>query len=205
MRLIRIVLLITVLLLGADVVRAQEARLASPRGMAATQFGGQYEGRSYTGGTWIEVDYGRPVLRGRANIYGEGDEYGQALNAGAPVWRAGANQSTVLMTEANLVIGGQTIQAGSYTLFVELKEGNWTFIVSNHKAKSEYRSEEEGIWGAYGYTDEMDVLRTPMTVTALPYSVDELTIGFVDMTDVGGKLAIWWDKTMATVPFVLAD
>jgi hypothetical protein len=35
----------------------------------------------------------------------------------------------------------------------------------------------------------------------LPYSVDELTWSFVDMSDSGGKMAIMWDKQMASIPF----
>ena len=42
-----------------------------------------------------------------------------------------------------------------------------------------------------------------MTVSALPFAVDQLTWDFVDMTDAGGKIAIMWDKTMATVPFTI--
>jgi hypothetical protein len=34
--------------------------------------------------------------------------------------------------------------------------------------------------------------------------VDELTFGFVDMTKTGGKLAVMWEKTVATVPFMVA-
>jgi hypothetical protein len=45
----------------------------------------------------------------------------------------------------------------------------------------------------------------PMTVGASPYSMDEFTIGFVDMTQGGGKLAMWWEKTMATVAFTVGS
>jgi hypothetical protein len=40
-----------------------------------------------------------------------------------------------------------------------------------------------------------------MTLGTLPMSVDQLTWDFVDMTNAGGKLALMWDKTIATVPF----
>jgi hypothetical protein len=47
------------------------------------------------------------------------------------------------------------------------------------------------------------VVRAPMTVSRLPFSVEELTWDFVDVTAAGGKLAIMWDKTMASVPFTV--
>ena len=78
MRPVNFVVFLVVLLGVADVAQAQPA---SPRGDAATQIGE----------TWITVNYGRPILRGRTNIFGAGDSYGQTVNAGAPVWRAGAN------------------------------------------------------------------------------------------------------------------
>ena len=40
-----------------------------------------------------------------------------------------------------------------------------------------------------------------MKVETLPFSMDEFTIAFIDMTADGGKLAMMWDKTMATASF----
>jgi hypothetical protein len=48
---------------------------------------------------------------------------------------------------------------------------------------------------------DKDVLRAPMTVGTLPFSMDEFTIAFTDMAADGGKLAMMWDRTIATVAF----
>jgi hypothetical protein len=40
-----------------------------------------------------------------------------------------------------------------------------------------------------------------MTLTTLPFSMEELTWAFTDMTDSGGKIALMWDKDLAAVPF----
>jgi hypothetical protein len=40
-----------------------------------------------------------------------------------------------------------------------------------------------------------------MTVGTLPWSVEQLTWAFTDMSDAGGKVTIMWDKTVASVPF----
>lgn len=40
-----------------------------------------------------------------------------------------------------------------------------------------------------------------MTLGTLPFSMDQLTWAFLDVTDAGGKVAIMWDKVVATVPF----
>jgi hypothetical protein len=41
----------------------------------------------------------------------------------------------------------------------------------------------------------------PMKVEALPFTVDEFTIAFVDMTKTGGRLAVMWEKTVGSVAF----
>ena len=40
-----------------------------------------------------------------------------------------------------------------------------------------------------------------MKVSTLPFSVDQLTWNFADVTDTGGKISMVWDKTVAQVPF----
>ena len=175
---------------------AQAQRPASPRGEASTQIGSD--------GPWIVVDYGRPILRGRTNIFGSGEEYGQAVKAGAPVWRAGANVSTTLTTETDLMIGSGHLPAGTYTVFIEPDSpSQWTLIISNHKAKPNPRGDEEGIWGAYGYTADNDVLRATMQVQPLEISVDQFTISFFNVTSSSGQLAFIWGNQMAAAGFMV--
>jgi hypothetical protein len=42
-----------------------------------------------------------------------------------------------------------------------------------------------------------------MALTMLPFSMEELTWAFTDMTENGGKIALMWDKNLATVPFTV--
>lgn len=192
-------------------VDAQQAaqRPLSPPGAAATQVGGQWvkgeRGERYENGKWIEVTYNRPLLRTRSGIFGSGEEYGKRVLAGAPVWRVGANQSTRFSTEVPLKFGDQTLPAGEYSMFVDLKPGAWTLIFSSWGAQQKYdREDKTALWGSYNYTPDKDVLRTPMTVSTIPDSIDQLTIGFIDVTGNSGKLAIWWDTTQATAAFTVA-
>lgn len=211
-RLVKIALTLALGLVLAVPVLAQdsEQRPASPAGKAATQVGGEWvsqdNGRtSYEGGRWLEISYGRPILRGREEIFGAGDDYGQRVTAGAPLWRAGANVTTRLWTEAPITIGGTRIEPGEYSLFVDLSGGEWTLVVSSQPYQESYDPENEGAtWGAYGYDPAHDVARAPMTVETLGHSVDQFTIAFHDVTDEGGEIAMLWDDTMASVPFRLA-
>jgi hypothetical protein len=181
-------------------------RPPSPAGSSATQIGGKYEpgreGPVYQGGKWIDITFGRPIKRGRDVFGGTGASYGKVANPDAPVWRAGANVSTQLKTEVPLVVNGKTVAPGTYTVFIDLKPNNWTFIVSSWPAQTRYDpSNKAALWGAYEYTPDKDVARAPMTLSTLPFSVEELSWEFTDMTDAGGKLTMMWDKTVASVPF----
>jgi len=191
-RFISFAFVLVVLLLSADHAHAQRA--SSPRGEASTQIGED----------WIIVDYSRPILRGRTEIFGSGDEYGQTVTGPAPVWRVGANKSTRLHTETALMIGGVRVAAGEYSIFVDLAQDGWTFIVSSHEAKESGREEGDGLWGAYQYTDDQDVVRAPMIVSEIEASADQFTIGFFDVTDQGGTLSMMWENTMASIPFMVA-
>jgi hypothetical protein len=174
-----------------------QGKWVKPAGRGAPTLGGE----TYEGGKWIEVTYGRPLKRGR-DLWGSGASYGRAALAGAPVWRAGANVSTRLKTEVPLVINGANVAPGEYSLFIDLKENNWTLIVSTWAAQPKFDpNNKEALWGAFNYTPAKDVLRAPMRLETLPDSREELTWEFANVSDAGGILAIMWDRVRASVPF----
>jgi hypothetical protein len=206
-------------LASGGVLVAQQAprpRPLSPEGAAAAQVLGKWVkgettaytmgGERYVDGKWIDITYGRPLLRGRDAFTGTGADYGKATYAGAPVWRAGANLSTRIKSEVPLSIGGKTMPAGEYSLFIELtKPTEWTFIVADWAVAPRLNANIPGaLYGAFDYTPAKDVLRAPMKVEALPYRVEQLEWNFLDMTEDSGRIAIMWDKTIASVPFKVA-
>jgi hypothetical protein len=182
----------------------------SPLGQSATQIGGKWEktaegGQRYRDGKWIVVDYSRPLLRGRKDIFGTGADYGKTVNDQAVIWRVGANDTTRLTTQAPLQLGGKTIQPGVYNVFVDLKPGNWMFVLNTQPVQEQYDPNEKvKLYGAYNYDPKFDLVRVPMTVRATDSSVEQLTIGFVNATDTTATLAIAWEKTQAMVDLKLA-
>src|SRR5436190_10008564 len=193
-RLLLIVLTVTTLI---PVAHAQPRRAASPAGSSAAQVGGVFDARTgYVNGHWIEIRYGRPLKRGR-DLFGVAD-FVDFLNDGAPVWRAGANQSTRLTTEAPLVIAGKTLPAGEYTLFIDLAPNDkWTLIVSRWPAQTTYdESNKAGLWGAYEYTPDRDIVRTPMRIERLPHAYEQMSWEFLDLTPKGGLIALLWDRKL---------
>lgn len=177
----------------------------SPQGQASIQVAGRWEktaegGQAYRDGKWIVVDYGRPLLRGRKDIFGAGADYGKTVNAGAPVWRAGANNTTRLTTQVPLNIGGKTLAPGVYNVFVDLKPGNWTLVMSNQPVQEAFDPNDKvRLSGATNYDPKFDLLRASMTVRTADSSVEQFTIGFTNVTDAGATMTMAWDKTMAAI------
>lgn len=217
----RVISALTILMACTIVVGAQQPpnRPLSPAGSTQAQVLGRWTKgdrpsfavgqERYVDGKWLDITYGRPALRGR-DVFGSGANYGKALIdlplgqfGPPPVWRAGANVSTRLNTEATLIFGDKKVPAGEYSLFIDVKgPTDWTLIVSSWGAQQRFdQNDKTALWGAYGYTPEKDVARVAMKVETLPFSVEQLTWAFLDMTTDGGRVAISWAKTMASAPF----
>lgn len=203
------VVAVALTLAGTGARAAEDHRPLSPRGTATTEVLGKWAeegGRTrYTGGKRIEVEYGRPIKRGREDLFGSGADFGAKLRAGAPVWRVGADQTTRLTTEVGLEIGGKKIKPGTYSVQIDLKEGGWILILSTQPAAAKYDpSDKKATWGSYNYDPKFDVVRAPMKAFTPGASIDQLTIGFADVGSNAGKLAIAWDRQGAYVDFKIA-
>jgi len=205
-----LILGIAVALAGAALATAQDRPPLSPPGTANALVGAKWApdkdgDMSAEGGKWLAVSYHRPSLRGRTNIFGAGADYGKTVAGDKRLWRAGANATTTFKTEVPLMIGGKRIEPGTYAVLVELKEPAWTFILSSQPRAEKFDDPDKTkLYATSNYDPKFDVVRAPMTMLTPKASIDQFTIGFVDMSDAGGKLAMAWEKTAAMVPFTVA-
>jgi hypothetical protein len=172
---------------------AQERRQASPEGTASTQVNGR----------WIDIVHGKPILRGRTNVFGSGADYGKTLFDGGTVWRAGANVSTRLRNQMPLEVGGKRVPAGELVMLIDLKsEKDWTLILTKQSYALNFDpANTKDLYGGFNYRPDNDVARAPMTVERLPYSVDQLMWWFSDVTPTGGTMRVAWERMTASVPF----
>ncbi len=132
------------------------------------------------GGKSIKTDYSSPRMRGR-KIYGELVPFGE-------VWRTGANEATTFVTSADVVVGGKTVPAGSYTLFTVPNADNWTLIINM----------KTGEWGIpYKYESE-ELARVDIKVSKLPAPVENFMIAY-EKGGHGCTLRIDWETTRASV------
>lgn len=120
----------------------------------------------------VTVAYSSPAVNGRT-VWGELVPYDK-------VWRAGANDATTFETSKDVMVEGQALPAGKYSLFAIPGQDEWT-IVFNKEAKQ---------WGAFKYDETKDALRVKVKPRKsasfnerLAYNVSEsgLTMQWADL------------------------
>ncbi len=130
--------------------------------------------------TDITVNYSRPLVNKR-QIWGKLVPYGQ-------VWRAGANENTVIEFTDPVSIEGKPLAKGVYGLHMIPNENEWTVIFS--KAATS--------WGSFSYKQDEDALR--VNVKPQPSEFHEaLTYDFDDVKPDSTLVTLRWEKV--AVPF----
>lgn len=131
--------------------------------------------------TDIEVTYHRPAMKGR-KVWGGLVPYGK-------VWRAGADENTVIAFDTPVRVGGTTLPAGRYGLHMLPTATTWTVMFS---------SQSSG-WGSYSYDPKEDLAK--VTVTPLPAEATErLAFTFDDPSDQGVTLSLRWEQLRVPIP-----
>ncbi len=131
--------------------------------------------------TDIEVTYHRPAVKGR-KVWGGLVPYGK-------VWRAGADENTVVAFDTPIRVGGTTLPAGRYGLHMLPTATTWTVMFSSYS---------QG-WGSYSYDPKEDVAR--VTVTPVPAEATErLAYTFDDPNDKGVSLSLRWEQLRVPIP-----
>ncbi|HYG40157.1 MAG TPA: DUF2911 domain-containing protein [Cytophagales bacterium] len=140
------------------------------------------------GETYIKITYCRPAKRNRA-IFGELVPYGK-------VWRTGANEATEITITKDIKMAGDSVKAGTYTLFSIPEKDNWTIILNK----------ELGQWGAFKYDPRQDYKRLEATVSPMESVYEVFAIEFESLDSTPGKVNILlkWDKTKVTIPLELS-
>ena len=126
-------------------------------------------------GANFEVVYSQPAKRGR-EIWGGLVPYGE-------VWRTGANAATHFTTDRDLLIGGESVPAGSYTLWTTFTADGGTLIVNS----------QTGQWGTQ-YDEALDLVRIPFEMDTLDHGVERFTIAIEELAG-KGILSLTWDRS----------
>jgi hypothetical protein len=127
-------------------------------------------------------------------IFGPADGSPRPLVPYGRVWRTGANFATRLTTAADLTVGGQTIPAGTYTLWTLPGDKSWKLIVNKQTKAPDGRA---NLWGT-DYSADSDLVRIDMQVAAIPQPVEQFAITLEPRGDTT-VLAVAWETTRAIV------
>ena len=106
-----------------------------------------------------------------------------------PVWRAGANAATTLITDADLDMAGVHVPAGTYSLYVLVRDpDNWKLIVNRQTGQ-----------GGHIYNARMDLCRVDLKMDRPNTPVEKLRYT-ITTTGNTGTIQLEWENHVASVP-----
>ena len=161
------------------------------------------------GVTDITITYSRPPVKGRtifadAPATMEARAKGEATldnqnerKPGEPivpynhVWRAGANEATMFQITDDVLINGQPLKAGTYSMHAIPGKEEWTIIFNS----------DAGQWGSFSYDDKKDVLRVKTKPQRVSDNQEWLTYSFDPVADSSATVNLRWEKVR--VPFTV--
>jgi hypothetical protein len=148
-------------------------------------------------GNRVTLVYGRPSIKHPRT--GEARKIWGGLVPYGKVWRTGADEATLLITQQPIELGGTTVPAGAYTL--------WTLPAEDGSAKL-IVNKQIGQWGADRelkkiYDEANDVVRVDLRKESLTDPVDPFTMAIERGASGGGVIKLAWEQTQYTVPFTV--
>lgn len=123
----------------------------------------------------VSVMYHRPGVKGR-EIWNKLVPFGQ-------VWRAGANNATIISFSEDVTVNGSVLKAGKYSFFTIPGAAAWTIIFNSNADQ----------WGAYSYDSTKNVLSFTVTPEQAPHE-EWLSYSFSDLGSTSATLSLRWEK-----------
>jgi hypothetical protein len=145
-------------------------------------------------GDRVTVVYGRPYTKNPKT--GEVRKIWGGLVPYGKVWRTGADEATLLITQKAIMIGDTTVPAGVYTLFTLPNEDGTAKLVINKQV---------GQWGVGpgSYDEKQDFARVDLKKESLDKPLDQFKMAVDKNPSGGGVLKLMWEDTQYSVPFTV--
>jgi hypothetical protein len=192
-------LVVLLTITSAQFVSAQTLRFPRPSQKATVM--------QTIGVTDVTITYSRPGVKGRT-IWGEALPQQKADGIATlddqnirpkeavivpygHVWRTGANEATQFIATDDVLINGQLLKAGTYSLHTIPTPNEWTIIFNS----------DAGQWGSFSYDEKKDVLRVKAKPEMVAENQEWLMYSFDPVTDKSAQVNIRWEKLR--VPFTV--
>lgn len=143
------------------------------------------------GFTKISIDYSSPAVKGR-KVFGDLEKFGVT-------WRAGANGPTIIEFSTPVSVGGKSLNAGKYSLFITpMESGEWT-VHLNAQGKSVFDYMKDGKIDEAALAAEDAVSIQVKTMTP-PMAHERLMYMISAEDNKVASIHFVWDKTMFAFP-----
>jgi len=140
----------------------------------------------------IKITYGRPHTKDPKT--GEPRTIWGGLVPYGAVWRTGANEATVLATEKPIVLGGQALAAGKYSLFTVPTATGGELIINR----------KTGQWGIpYREAEEKanEIARVALSRADETTALEQFTISITPTGPSAGTIKFAWADAVYSVDF----
>ena len=131
----------------------------------------------------VLITYHRPAVKER-EIWGK-------LVPINVVWRAGANDNTMISLSKDVLIEGKELAAGTYGLHILPTEKGASLIFSKNSTS----------WGSFSYDEKEDALRVNIQPTKTKKHYEYLTYEFEDLDTKSATCALKWENK--SFPFTI--
>ena len=161
------------------------------------------------GPTDVTITYSRPGVKGRkiwgdplpeqtAKVKGEATLDNQnerpkdaVIVPYGHMWRTGANEATMFEVTTDVLVQGQKLAAGSYSLHTIPKKDEWTIIFNGASNQ----------WGSFNYDPTKDTLRVKAKPQTLAENEEWLRYTIDPVGEDSAQVNIRWEKI--SVPFTV--
>ncbi|ARS34848.1 DUF2911 domain-containing protein [Pontibacter actiniarum] len=169
--LLSLLILIAVTLAGNRAQAQVQLPQASPAAMV----------KQTIGLTDVTVNYHAPSAKGR-KVFG-------GLVPLKQLWRAGANEATLITFEDELFLNNERVPAGTYSFFILPQSDSLWHVVLN---------KDTTLWGLEGYNELDDVAYLEIKPTKTAFT-ETMLFSFSDISTNKAKLNLAWENTKITL------
>jgi hypothetical protein len=142
-------------------------------------------------GMTVTVTYNRPSVRGRL-IFGPEDQ--DALQPFGEYWRLGANETTEISFNRDILFHGVPVKAGTYRMYAIPGPDAFEVVLNTEVGESGARQPDE----------ENDVVRTKVPTQRTAAPVEQFTISLAPAGR-GMEMVFEWSDTRFVVPLLVVE
>lgn len=134
----------------------------------------------------VTIYYSKPSVRGRV-VFGTAEQ--KALQPYGLYWRLGANESTEIVFNRDVLFNNEPVKAGTYKMYAIPGASQFEIVLNSAL----------GTWGYDEPDHSLDLLKTTLPVQHLPAPVEVLNFNALP-ADKGADISFEWFDVKVVIP-----